>query len=1555
MIPAELAEAYEGRQLIVCVGPGLARAAELPSTEALARELLELASERDPELDRGVVSQWLASGQIAKTLGLLRRSLGSEFEREVENRLSDRGCPTPSLARALAGLSGKLRALYTTNLDRLLERAFSGHWPSFAVPRPDFVRRERFIFKLNGTLELRKSWVLTSEQLERQWAERSLRRNVVQAAYAAHPFLFVAFEPRCAELERLLGLIPHAEDQPSAHFLVRPGCSREERYELARRGISVLDGDAEALLRALAGTTDSESTEPSVALPNDPYPGLEAFSREHAPLFFGRHAEISQAATRLGVVDGIECRWLAIEGASGVGKSSFVRAGVVPAIERGFAAGAPTKWLVAIMRPGERPLDNLADTIADALGLHEGEQLARELLRDPAALLERLRKHTPPGLGFLLVVDQLEEALTFADEQQRPAFGEAIAAALEAELVYLVTTLRSDFVSTLQIKLPALAALLNDHAERYVLPPISRVGLREAISEPALRFGVEIEEQLVELIATDAEELGRGDDELDEEGVLRTRESALPLVAHVLRGLWDAGTADDRNVTVDEYIRVGRITGALTSSANAILEPLDVQECARARELLLRLVRVTREGRDTRRTISREVALSLAGGGERGERLLARLSGARTSDEKAPSARLLVISESGGRARVDLVHEALLREWATLRNWIEQDRRQLLADEELARRATTWREQGKRRSGLPSGLDMAEALRGRPHGEAEPLQREYQALLRWAQRVRWAATIGISASVVVVAVILAVVFRGKQHEATEALQLAEQALADKHEEETRKDAALAEAKLAGERADEALNAQKGLQVSMLADAGQGLEALVLGVQTLGSYAPRFDRAPTSILLGLQDAMDTDFVGEVATCEGHTNEILAMAYSPDGTRIATGSRDSTAKLWDAANGKLVATLEDDFWAVKAVAFSPDGKFLATSGERKACLWDPADGELLVRLDGHEFAALAFSPDGKRVATAGLDGTSKLWNTADGTLLLTLEVTTGTVSGVAFSPDGNRIVTLVERGTSKLWDAAHGELLGSFTAHREIRALAFSSDGTRFITMGDETVAKLWDTTTLELLASLEGNHQISALAFSPTGQRIAIANDFGAARLWDSDGKPLAALDGHTDSIAALVFSPDGSRIASASWDRSARLWDANDGKPLASLHGHFAVVTSIAFAPDGRRIATASWDSTMKIWQPAAAEPLTARSLDGHHDMIADVSFSPDGQRIATAGHDGTAKLWDAASGELRLSFDNQFEALVAVAFAPDGTRLATAGRNGNAMLWDASSGKSLAMLSGHADALLSLSFSPDGQRLVTSSRDGTAKLWDAGSGKPLVTLASDSANIWWAVFSPDGQRLATTNLDHTAKLWNAADGKLLLTLTGHSNHVNQVAFSPDGLRVATSSEDNTSRIWDSRDGKLLAALDGHAGPFVDLAYSSDGRRIATAHMDNKARLWDASDGKLIATLDGHELRVFIVAFSPDGKLLATGSEDSTARLWDASDGKPLLLLEGHAAAITDLTFSPDGLRIATASADTTVGLWDISPATQLRRACERLRPFLAYARVAEHCAGLDR
>ncbi|MEL6554611.1 MAG: hypothetical protein AAFQ63_14255 [Cyanobacteria bacterium J06621_11] len=649
------------------------------------------------------------------------------------------------------------------------------------------------------------------------------------------------------------------------------------------------------------------------------------------------------------------------------------------------------------------------------------------------------------------------------------------------------------------------------------------------------------------------------------------------------------------------------------------------------------------------------------------------------------------------------------------------------------------------------------------------------------------------------------------------------------------------------------------------------------------------------------------------------------------------------------------LEGHSDSVRAVQFSRDGDILATASEDgTAKLWNTADGRLLHTLEGHSewwVYDVQFSRDGDTLATASGDGTAKLWSTADGKLLHTFEGHNNAVTAIQFSRDGDTLATASEDGTAKLWSTAEDRLIATLEGHSDwVAAIQFSPDDHILATVSQDGTAKLWSTADGRLLKTLgtpttplDGYFgMVYAVRFSPDGATLATTSQDANTKLWSvAEGTLLRTLESGA-FVTAVQFSLDGAILATTNTSGIVKLWNTADGRLRNTLEGHREWIYAAQFSPDGDSLATASQDGTAKLWSMADSKLITTLE---HSKWVYDVQFSRDGDIIATASRDGTAKLWSTTDGRLLHTLkglENHSSAVNTFQFSPDGDIIATASGDRTARLWSTADGRLLHTFEGHKNKITAVQFSPDGDIIATASWDGTAKLWSTTDGRLLKTLEGHSDWVYNVQFSRDGDIIATASRDGTAKLWSTTDGRLLHTLEGHSTwQVYDIQFSLDGDIIATASGDGTAKLWSTTDGTLLHTLDALERPssaVPTFQFSPDGNVIATASKVGTTKLWSTADGKLLHTLKGHSLAV---EFSSDGNTLATASGDGTARLWSTADGKLLHTFEGHNSMVTAVQFNSDSDILATASWDGTAKLWPWTIDTLMSYTCQRMKNFL--------------
>ncbi|MGA5120943.1 nSTAND1 domain-containing NTPase [Streptomyces pseudogriseolus] len=1192
-----------------------------------------------------------------------------------------------------------------------------------------------------------------------------------------------------------------------------------------------------------------------------PYRGLEPFTAADTAWFHGRDAAVGE------VLAGLRAhRRVLLLGPSGSGKSSLVQAGVLPALAAGGTPGLPggDRWLTVYARPG-----------ADLLGEldHAGLPGAADDGLLPA-IRRRLDRTDGPGHPrLLLVIDQFEEFLTRSQQDRGPAakvLDQLVAAAEASATVSLILVMRDDFYPRLAASAPALLEAMRPGMVD-VPATLSESELRAIISGPAAAAGARLDEGLLERIITDLLAA-------DPAGPVSRRAPAtvLSLLEVTLTQLWEHrrhGT-----LTHGSYERIGEVTGSLAAWCDNALVELSDERRPIARRLLTSLVqpgddlhhipharrrvplddlraeatgaasdergttttagaRVTRPAADTGATVtaphveavgsapladvtgpvphveaagtaphadvtgsvpSAEVAGS-APDPEAFDEVLAVLTRRRIISTRAPGG-------TEGRATAELIHDALIRDWPQLGEWVAADR----DFQHWLHRAHGQRQRWER-SGQPgdlmSGTDLEGGLawsreRGLPDDVAAFLaasHRHRQAVHRRARRLN-----SILAGLLTLALIAAGLALWQRREALDAEAAA----------------------VAAQR--QAQSRQLAAQSEALLDSDPDLASL-LAVQA-HTVEPT-DEATASLYHAADQGLTRHFTGH----DGWVNDV---AFSRDGTLLASAGADGTARWWNTSTGKEVRPRSLDEGNMWAVEFSPDGRTLATGGDDGAVLWDAATGERLRTLTryGMTVSALTFSPDGRTLATGG-DGAVQLWNVSTGAQRLTLAGHGTAVQSVDFSPDG---LTLATAGYTDavLWDAVTGERRRTLIGHSDRNTL--------------------W------------------SLEFSPTGRTLLSGENGGKVRLWDaSTGKVLRTTStGPETGMLQAVYSPDARLLATVgSEEHTVELWDSSTGTRLRTISGHTGDVLALRFSPDGRTLAAGDEDGDIRLWDTTRGQE--RRVLTEDDTTVTAVTFSPDGRTLASGLYTGRVRLWDAQAGGPRRTLTGTGTVL-SVAFSPDGRTVAAGHGDGSVGLWDVSTGKRLRVLPGEMDAR-TVAFSPDGTRLAVGHGDSTIRLWDTSAyDEPRVLTGHTAgptgleAGVWAVAFSPDGDTLASSGGDGTVRLWDASTGKRRRVLTGHKGAVQSVAFTPKGHRLASAGTDGTMRLWYLSDPGQPRVLTGHAPELRFAAFSPDGRILATAGSKDTLWLWDTSTETERLGLTGTGTDFVEGAFSPDSDTFAS-------------------------------------------------------------------------------------
>ncbi len=1337
----------------------------------------------------------------------------------------------------------------------------------------------------------------------------------------------------------------------------------------------------------IALTPDRAPFSTSAPIPPCPYRGLFAFKEEDAPFFFGREAFAAQ------LVEAVHRQPLvAVLGPSGSGKSSVVQAGLLPRLRKESTSPptdlGPTNWLVTMFRPGELPFQALAAAlieflqpeISEADRLVEAGKLAKALSNGETMLPEIVARiieknwQQKADSRLLLVIDQFEELYTLCPEPDiRHRFVDQLLAAAEAGRNYrgilsqppfalyhlpvsIVLTMRADFLAQALTHRQFADAL---QVADVKLGPMTRQELERAVENPAGRQGVLFEKGLAARILDDVgEEAGR-----------------LPLLEFALTSLWDKQQGG--LLTHEAYEASGKVEGALANYADEVYAKLSPAQQTQARRMFIQLVRPGQGTEDTRR---------LANRAELGEANWALA-------QKLADARLVVTGRNAaGQETAEVVHEALIRGWERLRNWMNVDRTFRAWQERLRLALQQWETSRRDEGALLRGVLLAEAegwLVERKNDlsaaeqefiQASIAQRQQRQAAQEQQRRR--IMLGLGAGLVVAVILLcfslvAATWAGFNWNWAAQAEVEAKTEAERADAEAERAAAAAiKAEAAAAEAEAAATEAEQQRRTAFARQLMGQSAGLAATQTdlallLSLEAAQIDpnleqETQHSLLTALEiNPHLTTYL------RGHLGDVEEVAFSPNGKFLASvDSAGETIILWDIETGQpLGQPLTGHTEWVRSVAFSPDGTLLASGGEdQTVILWDVESGHLLKRLTGHTnwIRSVAFNRDGTLLASAGDDQKIIIWDVQNRRQMgAPLEGHTDYVRQVAFSPTNDTtLASASDDQTIILWNVATRQQLGALSGHTDwILCLAFSPDGQILASGSRDNTIVLWDLTRRPYSQRgqpLTGHtNSVTRLAYSPDGQMLASSSWDKTVRLWDvrnpDDPPPLGPpLAGHSDGVLSLAFNPqNGQQLASAGADETVILWDLATpqrlAQPLAEQPGD---VMSIAFSPDGKLLASGGDDNKIMLWDMPGGK-LRGQPLSGHTDWVTGLAFSPTpppgaGRNIlASTGRDNRVILWEAATGQPITTLTGHTGSVWTLAFTPDGSRLATAGTDQIIILWDVETFRQLGQFSDHTDRVSALAFSPDGQTLASSSWDKTIRLWDVETFQPLgAPLTGHTDQVYTLAFNPDGQTLVSGGRDNAVIFWNVTDrnnpSPIRTPLYEHTNSVLALAFSPNtpagtGRQIlASSGFDNVILLWDATTANnpvlIPSSLKGHTDAIDDLAFHPDGQILASSSRDGTIRLWNIQTGRPLGEpLTGHRSAVKSLALSPDGQILAWGGADYTITLWDMASGKRIgRPLTGHEDWVNGLAFNPQRKMMASASGDDTIILWNVTTGRQI-------------------------
>jgi WD40 repeat protein len=1316
------------------------------------------------------------------------------------------------------------------------------------------------------------------------------------------------------------------------------------------------------------------SKAPSKTFVNDcPYRSLSYFSEtlNDAQVFYGR-TKLTQI-----LVEHIKQqeRLIAVFGASGSGKSSLIRAGLLYQLKLGQAIPGSNNWIyLEPFAPTNEPLVRLREVVIQSKELapifrrfkkrqspNQEDQKNKISVQELATFLKENNADQTP---IILIVDQFEECFTMGNKETTTEFITFLTELIQTlPNFYLIVGMRSDFRGRLR-EFPDFSQAIMG---KINVAHLNREEIEEAIAKPAEFVGLGIESSLKQQLINDVEDYP----------------GSLPLLQYTLTELWhEARKQEEQFLRLQTYQDLGGIEGTLEKRADAAYASLLPQEQTVAKRIFLELTQVG-DRLDTRRRISLGDLVNSHHSLEILDVVTQRLANdknrliTRTEIDEDISP----ISDNSLQSKIiiDVVHEALIRHWKLLGDWKQKYQNGMVIERRIEELAQEWEKGGRKNKelypaskwGIIEGYLKEFGEWGMLDGIAEKfitesLQHNKVVRVYWISG--WAAVSLLLLSASVISVWFGLDSQTQKANALKQESIAKEKanLADANAKDAQKQKAIALseqnnaykqeliAKEAAKRADDnakqansqarqaKINADKAeVQARLAAKNERKANENAQETKEQATIAHQnFIEAKIQAEIAKNRSQEAKIQAEIAqnrSQEAQKQKLRAENAATEVQKQTKIAKETTALVNNKEIGQIEALVSssnalfktDETFDSLLAAVQAASKFqrfatlkLNSRENLKTELFNKVYYVLQQAVYGVQERKLAhdnpvfsavFSPNGEMIATNDAQGTFRLW-TKTGKLLKTLQFVADDVSSTAAS------------GMS----------------------IAFSSDSQMVAFSGIDKVVRIWNIKDNSLREFKGHTALVFSVSISPNKKILAstsikLGNSPGEVKLWNiENGQLIKTFPAYDGSAFVVTFSPDGKIIATGGWDNppwqgKIKLWDIQ-GNLRQTFPVKTGVLRSLQFSHDGQKIICTGDSNIIFLLNAASGEILTEIENPVTRGLwVMGAKLSPDDQVIASIGSDESVKLWNI-DGNLIKELHRHNDMIYGLDFSPDGKTLATSSADKTVKLHKLENDFLKSTEQQQNSFHYGITFSPKGDVFASSSlnpsiQEWVVKLWTK-DGKLLKTFPDNSDQnrshhygdiIKDIQFSPDGKLIGTASWDGTVKIWTV-DGKLLRNFTEHKRPINSLAFSPDSKTLASggyADENNVNfwMLWDIN-GKARKIL-GHSDQIYRIAFSPNGKIVATGSWDRSIKLWNVADGKLIRTLEGkHNSWISGLSFSSDGKMLVSSSQDKTAKIWSV-EGNLLHTLIDHKEEVNDVVFSPDSKIIASASSDQTIKLWN--------------------------------
>lgn len=1125
----------------------------------------------------------------------------------------------------------------------------------------------------------------------------------------------------------------------------------------------------------------------------NPFIGLRSYESDESILFFGRHEQTLELLQKLH-----KFHFLAVIGTSGSGKSSLVKAGLIPQLKAGYLVNEQSAWSISIMKPGDDPLFNLAETIAALPGKEDNisiPSLSKKQIQEQGtdAILDFISISGNDKTNFFLLVDQFEEIFRFSFQkkeiERKDESTDFVNILLELSRqkdinFYVGITMRSDFIGDCA-QFYGLPEAINKGL--YLVPRLTRTQLELIVEAPIRLYNQNIDSSLTDKVLND----------------LQLMQDELPLLQHVLLRTWDYEMNVDKSGALDikDYENVGGLQNALSKHADEVLQGMPDEELNLTKKIFQALTAVDQNGRKIRRPAHLS-ELAVITGADKATIL-------KTVNRFIEGNKSFLITskvEDKDDLLIDISHESLIRQWALLNSWVDTEADSAKIFLRLIESEKLYKEGNKN---LLGGNELNQFWQwyfsfnpgpawAKRYSETFDDCIDYLKKSEEAERKQKAVRLR-NRRILVTAVILVFItvsfFSLKVY-------------------------------------SDYIKSRKQLALSYwtssqaLVKENNNLDALHL-VAEAAEISTQKD-ITRDLLLNGENLLPAACLKNMFECSDIINSV---AFSADGKLILAACGDGTVSITDKTSGEKIRDLRGSDAPVRSAKFSADGKLIVTgSADNTARIWNVNSGELMhVFKHSTSISDVSFSNNGKFIITACADSSAHIWDITQQTRVTSFKQNAA-VTNAVFNHDDSKVLTAADDSTAHLWDVATGRSI--YTFHHKsplVTTAVFTADDKQILTANYDSAVYLWNAETGQLTDSVKTASEITSVTLSADGKLILIGSWNNYAYLWNVPAHKFYNLPfKHTATVFGVAFSEDGKWFLTGDGDKIVRLWNINEASAEPLSFESDGIVSHAVFSNDQKFVLACGFDSVARIWNVSDGKEVQRFSND---NRIVNAVFSPDGKWVLTSGADSAAKLWNVGTGRQEVSFKH--DNIVNSAVFNDNNSVLTTGDDFIIKIWaiNGQLQKSFKFKGEVNNGVLS----PDKKNILITSNSNNAYLLNAENGK-VVREFPHNESIRTAVFSHDGKWVLTASWDSTARMWDAATGKQNGPAMKHSSYLTGAVFSADGKWILTSGYDLTVRIWDVITKKQVSSFT-FASPVNSAVFSSDGRSILTAGRDSKVYL----------------------------------------------------------------------------------------------------------------------